>query len=137
MKNCPNCGIVVGSDQKFCSDCGSDLPALGSGSDANAAKGNDTSTDRAPESVDCEGCHTPLEPNAGYCVICGLKVPEPRVILTPERLPIAPPGSNSSAVADAGAGFLGALWGGSASCGCGCFSLIFIVGFLALLGAFL
>lgn len=137
MENCSNCGVAVGGGQKFCSDCGAELSTLSSSTDANPAAGSIASTISAPGSRRCEGCQTPLEPDGAYCFNCGLTVPEPREALRPEPIPIAPSGSNASAASGSGAGFLGALWGGSASCGCGCFSLVFIVGFLALLGAFL
>ena len=138
MKFCGECGKSVGAAQKYCSECGTSLDASHAVEDSNLSGTEPPSQVEDSNRRNCEDCKTPLELGAEFCFECGLPVNRSGPALVPEPIPIVSPDSKAvSADGGAAAGLLGALWGGSASCGCGCFSLVFILGFLVLLGAFL
>jgi hypothetical protein len=121
----------VAEGQKFCPECGASL-------DSAPPTELESSKSREAESGDCGVCGTPIEEGSQFCFECGSSVDQSKMVQKPEPIPIVPPGNaDDSAGEGAAAGFLGALWGGSASCGCGCFSLILIFGLLLIAGAFL
>jgi len=130
---CSACGSSLVVGQKFCSECGSELPQETTTDHETSALG---ASNDALES--CVSCGTRFEPKAQFCHVCGSSARKSKADFAQEPVPIAPHGTvNDSTNAGAAAGFLGALWGGSASCGCGCFSLIFLAGLLLMVGAFL
>lgn len=133
MKFCTECGASLAGNPKFCAECGNQLPnpALEEGN-----QGAETSPSESERDV-CSDCGTDLEDGARFCIECGSDAVRVRQIHKPEPIPIVQDnGGGNSANGAAGAGLLGALWGGSASCGCGCFSLIFVLGLLLMVGAF-
>lgn len=138
MTDCTNCGLSSLPGQKFCAECGT---ALERDSVPGAVSvSGELPTQKQSESVNpaCADCETPLETGSQYCFECGKPVEKSPGVSELEAISVPTTGSvEGSANSDAAAGFLGALWGGSASCGCGCFSLVILVGLLAVLGAFL
>lgn len=50
VRNCSNCGVVVQADQKYCSNCGSELQLF------------------------CSNCGQTVQPNQNYCSVCGNKL---------------------------------------------------------------
>lgn len=138
MTDCSDCGSSSLPGQKFCAECGSSLErdnAPGAGD----VSGELTAQQQSEPAVrTCSACGTPIEVGSHYCFDCGKPVDELPDVSKLEPIPASViESTDSSTSSDAAAGFLGALWGGSASCGCGCFSLVIVVGMLAVLGAFL
>ena len=136
---CPQCGASIEDSQKFCSECGYNLAKLSDPNGTVPAVRTTVQTAAENPDVCCNKCGTVIESGSQFCFECGASVvqssePQKAPLITAEAdgTPSAGVGAN-----DAAAGFLGALWGGSASCGCGCFSLVVVVGLLAVLGAFL
>lgn len=134
MKFCTECGAALAGNPKFCAECGIQLPnPLLEARDLSV----EISSSENEHEV-CSDCGTDLEDGARFCIECGSNAVSARQIHKPEPIPIVQDnGRGNSANEGAGAGLLGALWGGSASCGCGCFSLIFVLGLLLIVGAFL
>lgn len=136
MTDCTNCGLSSLPGQKFCAECGT---ALERDSVPRAVSvSGELPTQKQSESVNpaCADCRTPVEDGSHYCFECGAAVKKVPAVSNFEPMAAAE-SSEGSTDSDAAAGFLAALWGGSASCGCGCFSLVIFLGLLAVLGAFL
>lgn len=134
LKNCGECGSSVAESQKFCSECGTPLQNIDA---ENGTEAVDISGEPVPmgEPLACSKCGTTAEQGARFCFECGETLEGSRKVHKAEPIPIVP--EDGPVASGTGVGLLGALWGGSASCGCGCFSLIFLLGLLILIGAFL
>ena len=62
-KNCPNCGIEMDHEKRFCSDCGCDTQKKDEKKDENKKR----------EAVNCSNCGTSYSVNAKFCPDCGDK----------------------------------------------------------------
>lgn len=146
MRSCKACGAVNADTHRFCSQCGSTLEssvqsskttsgyvAPGENSDAPTHKrshrANEENLTRPGE---CSACNRLIEPGARFCIGCG----EPLLQLPKITSEVAvqaeenPPGQDSQA----DPGFIGALFGSSIGCGCGCFSITLFIAALVLIG---
>ncbi|MCV2393047.1 protein phosphatase 2C domain-containing protein [Actinotalea sp. M2MS4P-6] len=104
---CPQCGTRVAADDRFCEECGADLPrvapaapggqsaddlAVATGAGTDAATGVETGAETDAESEataplawgrravaprTCHECGGEIDPD-GYCTQCGAKAPRPR-----------------------------------------------------------
>jgi hypothetical protein len=135
---CPNCATECQPTQKFCGECGGALAQPPASEQLENGSGLVAAPQSRTEAPTCSVCGSPLEDGGNFCFECGSATASGGELYKPEQTPITTPKeANESQNSDAAAGLLGALWGGSASCGCGCFSLVALVGLLAIVGAFL
>ena len=72
---CPTCGEPIGSGDRFCEACGTELPFTEAAAEAPPAVAEPAP---APTLVTCPSCGGVGEPVDGYCGVCGMRLPAPR-----------------------------------------------------------